>query len=92
MMDIAWKLFLLLNSNSWDCLQESGLKLIVHCAAHSETFERSWFRLTVVVVITCTIDNKKVSSVKRFWLECKTFSKLLMYIKTWNFNTNRNNM
>ena len=38
-----------------------------------EIFVRSWFRLTVLVVIPCTVEIKKVSTAKRFALDCKPF-------------------
>ena len=44
----------------------SGLKLIFHCNARSVIFERLWFRLTVLVVISCTVENKEVLSPKSF--------------------------
>ena len=70
-----------LNSNSWTCLLGSGLKFIFHCTAHSEIFVRSLFRLTVLVVVSCMVENKEVSSTKSFGLECKLLGKSFMSIK-----------
>lgn len=57
------------------------IKFIFHCTAHQEIFERSWFRLTVLVVILLKAENKKVLSAKSFWLDCKPVGKSFMYIK-----------
>ena len=39
-----------------------GLKFIFHCTAQSAIFVRSWFRLTVLVVISCMVENKVLSA------------------------------
>ena len=71
-----------LSSNSWAFLLESRSKFIFHCTAHLEIFVRSLFRLIVLVVIPCTVENKEVSSAKSFGLlECKPFGKSFMYTK-----------
>ena len=62
-MDMVWNLFLS------TCLQGSGLKFIFHCTDHSEIFEKSWFKLTVLVVKSCTAENKEVLPAKSFGLE-----------------------
>ena len=63
------------------CLHGSRLKFIFHCNANSEIFVRSLFRLTVLLVITCTVENKEVLSAKIFALDCKLFGKWFMSIK-----------
>ena len=67
-----------LNSNSRACLQRSGIKFISYYTNHSEIFERSWFRVTVPVVISCVVENQEVSPAKGFALGCKLFHKLFM--------------
>ena len=74
----GFELVLWLNSNSWACLLGSGLKFIFHHTAHSEIFVRSLFRLIVLVVIPCMVENKEVSSAKSFGLDCKPLGKLFM--------------
>ena len=64
-----------LNSNFWACLQGSWIEFIFHCTVHSEILERSWLRLTVFVIISCTAENKEMSSAKIFGLDCKSFGK-----------------
>ena len=53
------------------------LKFILHCTTHSEIFVRSWFRLTVLVVISFTLENKEVLSAKGFGLERKPFRQVV---------------
>ena len=73
------ELFFRLNSNSWACLQGSGLKFIFHCSVHSQIFERSWLtdyeRLIVLAVISSTLENKEVLTAKSFGLDCTPFGK-----------------
>ena len=59
----------------------SGFKLILHCTFHSENFEKCWFRLTVLVLMSLIAKDKEVPPVKGFGLECNTFDKSFMYIK-----------
>ena len=70
-----------INSYSRACLLGSELKFIFHCTVHSEIFVRSLFRLTVFLVISCTVENEEVSSAKSFGLDCKQFGKSFMHIK-----------
>ena len=65
-----------LNSNS--CLLGSELKFIFHCTAHSKIFVRSMFKSAVLVVISCTVENKEVSSVKSFGSDYKPLDKSFM--------------
>ena len=59
------------------CLQGSGLKFIFHCTAHSEIFERPWLRLTVLVVISSTVESKEVLPPKSFGLDYKPLTNRL---------------
>ena len=59
-----------LNSKSWACLLGSRIKFIFHCTAHSEIFIRSLFRLTVLLVISCMVENSVVS--KNFRIRLQT--------------------
>ena len=67
-----------LNSNLRAYLQGSRLKFIFHCTVHLEIFVRSWFRLTELMMISSTVENKEVSSVKRFGLNREPFCKSFM--------------
>ena len=82
------KLIFRINTKSWACLQGSGLKLIFHFTAHSEKFVRSLFRLTVPVVISCTVKNKEVVVSKKFWIKLKRFDKSFMSIKNKKYQKN----
>ena len=74
----GWELIVHLRSNSWAFLQGLGLKFNFHCASHSDIFERSWFKLTVLMVVTYTVENKETPQVKSFGLACKPFAKSFM--------------
>ena len=56
----------------------SALKFVFHGTAHSEIFVRSLFKMTVLVVISCTVENKEMSSAKSFGLDCKPLGKSFM--------------
>ena len=58
---------------------------LFHCIYNKnmsiQRFLSDHFRLTVLVVMSCTVENKKVSSVKSFGLDCKPLGKSFMLIK-----------
>ena len=54
------------------------LQFAFHCTTYSEVFVRLQFRLTALVVISCTVEKKEVSSAKKFGLHCKPFGKSFM--------------
>ena len=50
--------------------------------AFLEIFVRSWCRLTVVVMISCTVENKEVLAAKSFLLDCNRLASRVCKSKT----------
>ena len=63
-----------LKSNSSACLQGSELTFIFLCIVLEDIFER----LTVLAVISYTVENKGGPSAKSFGLQCKLFGRSFM--------------
>ena len=71
MIDIAWNLFF-----------DFFVLIFRIKIAHSEFFKRSSFRLTVLMVISWTVENKEAPSAKSFGLDCKPFDSSFIYTKS----------
>ena len=68
----------LLNIISWACFLRSGLKVIFHWKAQSLIFFRSLFNSIVDVFISCTTENREVSSANSLALDDKPSGKSLI--------------
>ena len=68
----------LLNMISWACLLRSGLKVIFHWKAQSLIFFRSLFNSIVDVLMSCTTENREVSSANSLALDNKPSGKSLI--------------
>ena len=68
----------LLNMISWACLLRSGLKVIFHWKAQSLIFFRSLFNSIADVFISCTTENREVSSANSLALDDKQSGKSLI--------------
>ena len=72
---------LLLEINSWACLHGFGLKLTFHWKANLLIFFWSSFNSLAEAFKSRIIENKDVSSAKRFTLEYKSSAKSMIWIK-----------
>ena len=68
----------LLNMISWACLLWSGVKVIFHWKAHSLIFFRSLFNSITDAFISCTTENREISSANSLALDDKPPGKSLI--------------
>ena len=66
---------------SWACLLRSGLKVVFHWKAKSLIFFRSPFNSIADVFISCTTENREVSSEDSLVFDDKPSSKSLIQFK-----------